>query len=291
MKLNRFYKIVLAALFSAQNFPAVAQTNDTSAPVDYSTFSKFIAQRNIFDPNRLPNVPYNPRRTIITPRVLNQADSFSLVGVIGYGEGQLAGVYAFFDGSNFQYQKSAQLNDSIAIFKISAITADSVTLLYGTNTLVLGIGEQLHDAGGGHWVFANGTTVGYNSLSGYSSGRNNRSGFGNGGRRRNNNFGNGNNGNGNFNNGNLGRRRNNFGTAASPLDNSQAQDPNMVPDDNAAPDNNGAVPEDNAAPDAGAQDNTAVPQAEQSAAPSGDLGDPLTILKQKRQAELQQTGH
>ena len=65
----------------------------------------------------------------------------------------------------------------------------------------------------------------------------------------------------------------------------------MVPDDNAAPDNNGAVPEDNAAPDAGSQDNTAVPQAEQSAAPSGDLGDPLTILKQKRQAELQQTGH
>ena len=34
-----------------------------------------------------------------------------------------------------------------------------MTLVSGTNTMVLGIGEQLHDGGGGQWVFANGTTV------------------------------------------------------------------------------------------------------------------------------------
>jgi hypothetical protein len=288
MKPNRLYKIVFAALFAAQSFLADAQTNSADAPVDYSTFTKFIAQRNIFDPNRLPNVTYvRPTRPIITTR-FNQVDSFSLVGVIGYGEGQLAGVYAFFDGSNLQYQKSAQVNDSIATFKVSAITADSVTLVSGTNTITLGIGEQLHDSGGGHWVFANGTTVSYNNFGGF--GRNNRNGFGNGGRRRNNNnFGNGNNGNFNNgnNNGNFGRRRNNL----APGDNSQPQDPNMIPDDNAAQDNNGQVPADNNAPDAGAQDNKAAPQAEQPPASPGDLTDPIAKLKAARAAELQQIGH
>ena len=52
--------------------------------------------------------------------MVRQADSFSLVGIIGYGEGRLAGVYAFFDGSSSQYQKTAQLNDSIATFKVAA---------------------------------------------------------------------------------------------------------------------------------------------------------------------------
>jgi hypothetical protein len=289
MKPNRLYKIVFAALFAAQSFLAAAQTNSADAPVDYSTFTKFIAQRNIFDPNRLPNVPtvYRPR-PIITTR-FNQVDSFSLVGVIGYGEGQLAGVYAFFDGSNLQYQKSAQVNDSIATFKVSAITADSVTLVSGTNTITLGIGEQLHDSGGGHWVFANGTTVSYNNL-GFGNGRN-RNGFGNGngGRRRNN--GNFNNGNGNFNNGNnngnFGRRRNNL----VPGDNSQPQDPNMIPDDNAAQDNNGAIPENGNAQDANAQDNTAAPQAEQPPVSSADPATTLKQLQQRRAQELQQIGH
>jgi hypothetical protein len=267
MNLNRSYKIVLAALFAAQSFLAVAQTNDASAPVDYSTFSKFIAQRNIFDPNRLPSIgsvklppiTHIPRTPI--------TDSFSLVGVIGYSEGKLAGVYAFFDGTSLQYQRSAQLNDSIAIFKISAITADSVTLVSGTNTLTLGIGEQLHDAGGGHWVFANGTLVGYNTLGSYSNLRNGRNGPGNGGRRRNNNtFGIGN-------NGNTGRRRNNNPGGAAVFDNSQAQDPTMFPDVNAAQDNNVAVPDDNvqgAAP----QDNIADPDIQPPAAPPGDPTDP-----------------
>jgi hypothetical protein len=272
MNLNRSYKIVLAALFAAQSFLAVAQTNDASAPVDYSTFSKFIAQRNIFDPNRLPHIGSLPPRPITRFTQAPITDSFSLVGVIGYNEGKLAGVYAFFDGTSLQYQRSAQLNDTIAIFKISAITADSVTLMSGTNTLVLGIGEQLHDAGGGHWVFANGTLVGYNTLGGYSNLRNGRNGPGNGGRRRNNNnFGVGN--NGNLNNGNTGRRRNTNVGGTPAFDNSQSQDPNMIPDDNAAQDNNVAVPDDNvqgAAP----QDNIADPDIQPPAAPPGDPTDP-----------------
>jgi hypothetical protein len=234
MNLNRSYKIVLAALLAAQNFVAVGQNTNALGTAD---FPKFIAARNIFDPDREPNVPYAPRpRTTYTAPVVRQVDSFSLVGIIGYGEGRLAGVHAFFNGSSLQYQKAAQLNDSIAGFKVAGIAADSVTLVSGTNRMVLEIGEQLHNDGIGHWLFANGTTVRYNSASGY--GRNSgRGGFG--GRRRNNNYGNYNNdtfNNGNNGNGNFNRGRSNFVPSLATSDNSQAQDSNaMDPGDVALP--------------------------------------------------------
>jgi hypothetical protein len=273
MNLNRSYKIVLAALFAAQYFLAVAQTTNAVAPAD---FPKFIADRNIFDPDREPNVPYvpRPRQVYNTSPIVRQPDSFSLVGIIGYGEGQMAGVHAFFNGTSLEYQKTAQLGDSIATFKVAGIAADSVTLVSGTNTMVLEIGEQLHDDGSGHWVFANGTTMRYNNSHGY--GRNSgRGGFG--GRRRN--FS-----NGNYNAGNLNRFRNNFATSAGASDNSQVADQgmnsqndnaapddnstqdNMAPDDNNVQDSNMAAQDDNNdnnAPDAGTQDNTPTPETDQ----------------------------
>ena len=259
MNLNRSHKIILAVLLAAQNFLAGAQTTNTLAPAEYP---KFIATRNIFDPNREPNVPWTaPRpRPAYTPPVVRQVESFSLVGIIGYGEGRLAGVYAFFDGTSPDYSKTAQLNDSIANFKITEIAADSVTLMSDTNsTTVLRIGEQLHNDGVGHWLSANGTAARYSNVGGYGNGRNG-SRNGNGGRRRNNNFVNGNNGNYN-------RGRNNYAGSAATSNNSQANDQNMnpqdnnaAPDDNATPDGNMAPQDDNAAPDTGAQDNTTAPR-------------------------------
>jgi hypothetical protein len=276
MNLNHSSKLILLVLLAAQNFPAVAQNTNALAPADYP---KFIAQRNIFDPDRYPYVPGSPPR----PRpVVNspprQTDSFSLVGIIGYGEGRQAGVYAFFDGSSLQYRKSAQVNDGIAGFKVADIAANSVTLASGTNTLVLGIGEQLHDDGSGRWVFANGTTSNYSS-GGYAFGNSRYSGRS--GYRRNNNFGNYNNGNsaGNFNNGNF-RGRNNF-PPSSATDASQITDPNqnpqddnslpnaniiVIPSDDTMPPDNMGSPDDNTPPDTGAPDNTAAPQTEPPAA-------------------------
>jgi hypothetical protein len=268
MKLNRSCKIVLAVLLAAQNFAAVAQTTNAVAPADYP---KFIAQRNIFDPNRVPNVPWTatrPRQEY-TPPVVRQVDSFTLVGIIGYGEGRMAGVYAFFDGTSADYRKTAQVNDTIANFKITDIEADSVTLMTDTNdTAVLRIGEQLHNDGVGHWLSANGMAARYNNSGGYGrNGRNGRNGFGN--RHRNNNYGNGNNGNynaGNYNNGNF-NRRGNYNNAASPASdgsqtdsqNSQADgtapDNMASPDDNSPPDNMPPPPDDNAPPDANQQNN------------------------------------
>jgi hypothetical protein len=260
MKLNRSYKIALVALLTAQSFWAAAQTNINAAP-DYSAFSTFIAQRNIFDPDRVPNVPWTqpkPRPTV-TSSAVRQPDSFSLVGIIGYGEGSQAGAYAFFDGSAQQYRKTEKLNGNIASFKVADIAADSVTLVSGTNKLVLGIGEQLQNDTPGHWQFENGTTGRYNTSSTYGNSRNsgrNGNNNGGGGRRRNNNFGGGNNGNlnngnssydnsGNGSNGGNFNRINNYPPSAAAPDNSQTPDANtpiivipsgLVPDAPSAPD-------------------------------------------------------
>jgi hypothetical protein len=256
MKLDRFHKIILAALLAAQNFLADAQTN-TVAPTDYSTFAKFIANRNIFDPNREPGVIYVPRASrpvTATPPPPRVPDSFSLVGVIGYGQGSMAGTYAFFDGSSQQFRKTAKLNTSIATFKVADIAADSVTLVSGTNKLILGIGEQLNDDGNGGWIFSDGSTGRYNTTGGYGNGRNSgRNNYNNGGRRRGNFNGGGGYGNNNYNNGggnNFSRSRNNYAPNPAATDNSPDQSPGGMNPDGAfipiiiaPPDNSGGQPD------------------------------------------------
>ncbi len=284
--------MILSALLAVQSFVSIAQMNAVVAPAD---FPKFIATRNIFDPERQPNVPWTaPRpRQAYTPPVVRQVDSFTLIGIIGYGEGRMAGVYAMFDGTSEDYNKTIQVNDSIANFKITDITADSVTLLSDTNsTTVLKIGEQLHNDGVGHWLSANGVAARYSNIR-YGNGRNSgRNGYGN---RRRNNYGNGNGNNANFN-----RNRNNF-TGSATTDNTQADnqgmnppDINAVRNDNVPPDDNMAPPDDNPGPDAGAQENAPVPQTDQPSASPTDSGDPNSVLQrlqQQRAQELQQTGH
>jgi hypothetical protein len=227
MKLNRFHKVVLVALLATQHFPAVAQTTNALAPAG---FAKFIADRNIFDPDRYPIVagaPPRPRPTsTVSSKPVPPPDTFALVGIIGYGEGRLAGAYAFFNGSSDQYQRTVKLNGSIAIFKVADIAADSVTLMSGTNKMILGVGEELKSDGNGHWSFSNGTTGRYNTASSYNNGNGyGRSGFNNGGGRRrgNNSYGNYNAGNAGGNAGNFTRGRNNYAPSAA-TDNSQASD-------------------------------------------------------------------
>src|SRR5579859_7630415 len=55
----------------------VGSTNGVPTPDAYQEFSTFIAKRNIFDPNRVPNIPGG---TIIRPRIQRGAPFFMLVG-------------------------------------------------------------------------------------------------------------------------------------------------------------------------------------------------------------------
>jgi len=145
--------------------------------IDASTI-RTIADRNIFDPNRIahsPNAPQTHRQ--------REPDSFSLVGTMSYEKGD----FAFFDGTSPEFHKAAQLDDSIATYKIAAIEHDSVTLAKDTNEIVLALGDQMRDDGTGKFVPAPGnagasaSSLNRSRRNGRFSFRRNRTGFNRGG--------------------------------------------------------------------------------------------------------------
>lgn len=144
--LRSFRRLLLVVLATANGMFAAAQT--TNAPANYSTFSKFISERNIFNPNRYAraaNTPYRPRTRPV------RRNSFALAGTMSYDEGENAGSHAFFDGTSGDYRKVVQTNGTIAIFTVVDITPESVTLVFETNTTLLKIGGHMRDDGRGHW--------------------------------------------------------------------------------------------------------------------------------------------
>jgi hypothetical protein len=117
-------------------------TNASLAPLDYSAF-RMIVDRNIFDPNRYPHRPGEPRLRS-APKIV---DSLTLVGTMSYERG----TFAFFDGSSSEYKKALKLSDVIAGYKVTNIAPDGVTLAAGTNALELSVGMQLRREEDGAW--------------------------------------------------------------------------------------------------------------------------------------------
>ena len=161
---------LLALLLLTHEFSAVAQS--TNGPANYSAFGKFISERNIFNPNRYAkaaNTKYVPRTRTV------RRNSFALAGTMSYDEGENPGLHAFFDGTSGDYRKALQVDGTIAVFKIAAITPESVTLVLDTNTTVLKIGQQMRDDGRGHWALATeNISFAQNSSSGRHGNRGNR---------------------------------------------------------------------------------------------------------------------
>jgi hypothetical protein len=109
--------IVLPVLLAAPP-PAFAQSNTVPGPTDYAAFSRFIADRNIFDPNRTPHDAVH--EPAYHPRVSRTAPVFTLVGTMSYAKG----MFAFFDGNQPDLRKVLYTADSnsIAGFTVAGIT-------------------------------------------------------------------------------------------------------------------------------------------------------------------------
>jgi hypothetical protein len=140
--------LALAALLAATGFSARAQQTPPPDAGDYPAFSRFISDRNIFDPSRRPRTvrtetpPPAPKpRPAVTP-------TFSLVGTMDYGKG----VFAFFDGTSAGYRKSVQNDGEIAGYKVAEILPTGVTLV-GTNSsrVVLKVGMQMRQEADDKW--------------------------------------------------------------------------------------------------------------------------------------------
>lgn len=124
--------------------PALAASQPTNSPLrlDYTAF-KVIPERNIFNPRRTGSSGFTPadaRREVAVERV-------ALVGIMTYEKGP----FAFFDSNSLEYRKVLRPEETIAGYKITEISGQSVKLEAGTNTVELGVGMQLRREDKGPW--------------------------------------------------------------------------------------------------------------------------------------------
>jgi hypothetical protein len=250
---------------------ATAQTTNNSTKTDYSSYSSYIAERNIFNPTRYARSTRNyqgPRTT-----VSRQRPSFSLAGIMSYEHGETPGVYAFFDGTSSDFRKTLQRDGTIANFKVVSITADAVTLAQDTNQFVLKVGMSLRQENAGRWILADASSTFARSSSSDESGRNGRW---NRQQRSSGNDRNDRNGFNNFNNSSAGP-----GEMTPPPDNT---------DTNAMDTAEGEMTNDQAETPADQTGAVTDNPPQTISVPAGPAGDALQRLMQLRQQEEQRTG-
>jgi hypothetical protein len=143
MKPTQYKKWLVLALALVNGLFAGAQSNGVPGPAAYSAFSRFITERNIFDPNRYSH-NYTPS---YRPKVLRSAPAFTLVGTMSYGKG----MFAFFDGNNPDLRKVLYQSDTngIAGYTVAEITLTGVRLQTADKkqTVQLKIGEMMRQEG------------------------------------------------------------------------------------------------------------------------------------------------
>jgi hypothetical protein len=151
MKLTRTKKFLVLALALANGFFAAAQSNNVPGPADFSSFSKFITARNIFDPSRYAHSP--GARPAYRPKVSRSTPTFTLVGTMHYEKG----MFAFFDGNNSDLRKVlyAYASDTIAGYTVTEITLAGATLQSADKkqTVKLKIGDSMRQSGS-EWQLA-----------------------------------------------------------------------------------------------------------------------------------------
>lgn len=150
MKTTPLTSCVLLAVVLA-GASACAQSNGVPGPQDYDKFSHFIADRNIFDPNRQPHYTGTHtsfhRRTTLSRGV----PGIQLVGTMSYDKG----MFAFFSGNNDDLSNVLQTGGKIQDYTITEITPDFVLLKAADQKEPhkLNIGDGLREENG-KWIFA-----------------------------------------------------------------------------------------------------------------------------------------
>jgi len=130
-------------------------------PADYAQFSRFITDRNIFDPNRYARS--SPGAAAYRPKVSRSAPAFTLVGTMHYEKG----MFAFFDGNNSDLRKVLYESDtnSIAGYTVTGITLTGVKLESADKkqTVRLKIGDMMRQEGSEWRLEESGESLAYAS--------------------------------------------------------------------------------------------------------------------------------
>lgn len=149
MKLPRTTIILALLLAGGGTFAQSRSGNSVPGPADYPDFSRFITDRNIFDPNRQPHASGTRTtrpRTRTTPRTSTSAPAFSLVGTMAYEKGY----FAFFNGNSDELKKTMAAPGRIAGYNVTKITPGRATLESEdkTETLLLKVGDVMREENG-----------------------------------------------------------------------------------------------------------------------------------------------
>ena len=139
----------LLALALAGGAPAPGQ-NTPPGPADYDRFSRFVAERNIFNPEREPRISGHVVHHHDSSTRHRAAPAFAFVGAMEYGKG----TFAFFDGNNDDSRKSRQVKGRIAGYTVQEISLGGVKLATGSNSVFLAVGAQMRQTSDGSWELA-----------------------------------------------------------------------------------------------------------------------------------------
>ena len=137
--LRRRIRLLLPALLLGTATPIQAQSTNAYAGPEYQAF-KLIADRNIFDPNRSSRSRGPTEKQV-------RVESFALIGTMSYDKGD----FAFFDGSSLEFKKVFKTGDTIAGYRIAAITSDAVRLEVNGAQTELRVGMQMKREDEGEW--------------------------------------------------------------------------------------------------------------------------------------------
>jgi hypothetical protein len=152
MKLPNLKIYLALAAMLAGGVGAFAQSNGVPGATEYTKFSQFVTDRNIFDPNRVPH--YYPTGRVRPQRTRtrsNSAPALTLVGTMSYEKG----LFAFFNGNSSDLKKALQVAEKIAGYTIVEISPNRVKLETSdkNHQFEMKVGDAMQQVSG-KWVFA-----------------------------------------------------------------------------------------------------------------------------------------
>jgi hypothetical protein len=151
MKLMRTPLIFALVLVLTSGGAFAQSSNGIPGPTNYASFSRFITDRNIFDPSRQPHYYSTTTRNRPRTHVSASAPAFTLVGTMSYEKG----MFAFFSGNSADLKKALMASEKIADYTVTEITMGRA-VLQATNQqekLVLKVGDVMREENG-KWVLS-----------------------------------------------------------------------------------------------------------------------------------------
>ncbi len=123
MRLSRTI-IILALALAGEGAFAQTNRNNVPGPADYTAFSRFVTDRNIFDPSRQPHFTSTRTRTRTTRSRPSSAPAFTLFGTMAYEKG----LFAFFSGNSDELKQALPASGKIAGYTVLDISRSRVVL-------------------------------------------------------------------------------------------------------------------------------------------------------------------